>query len=243
MRAKHMVPGMNQEMKNPHLAAIIKEFREKRALTQEHLAQLSEVNIRTLQRLESTGACSKENLRAVAEAFDIDVKDLLEAAEKRDQQPGESDIEDIEALAAKHVFVVLHEVIGPIDLINSLAGSHGQMNDFPDNLTDAQAELIGYVLDYLKDYADIQSDIYPSERIRMMQQVKTRLDELKQSGISAFVGQFDQNMVTSNQPDKPFKWTVAVLRLLPVGAKEILIAGDGTVFSLAVIPKRNLRMT
>ena len=233
---------MHQEMKNLHLAAIIKEFREKRALTQEHLAQLSEVNIRTIQRIESTGACSKENLRAVAEAFDIDVKDLLEAAENR-KQPADATLKDIEELASKHVIVALQEVTGPKDLINYLAGSHGQMNDFPDDLTDHQAELIGFVLDYLQDYADIQSDIYPSERIRMMQEVKSKLDELKQSGISAFVGQFDQNMVVSSQPDKPFKWTIAVIRLLPVGAKQILNAPDGSMFSVAMIPKRNLRMS
>jgi DNA-binding XRE family transcriptional regulator len=44
---------MNFEMKNRHLALVIHEEREKRNLTQEHLAQLAEVSARTIQRLES----------------------------------------------------------------------------------------------------------------------------------------------------------------------------------------------
>jgi transcriptional regulator with XRE-family HTH domain len=231
---------MNQPMNNPELAALIKEFRAKRALTQEHLAQLAEVNIRTIQRLESTGSCSKENLRAIAEAFDLDVAQLVETAERR-KESGEGSSRDIEELTSANIIVVLHEVHGPKDLIDGLASCDGQISDFPDILTEGQAELIGFVFDYLKDYADIQSDIYPSERIQMMQEVKSKLDDLKQSGISAFIGQFSQQVVMPNQPDKPFDRTITVIRLLPSGAKQILTAADGTAFSFGIIPKRNLR--
>ena len=65
---------MTFDMKNRHLALIIHEEREKRNLTQEHLAQLAEVSPRTIQRLESSGTYSKETLMAVAEAFEIDCK-------------------------------------------------------------------------------------------------------------------------------------------------------------------------
>jgi hypothetical protein len=41
-----------------------------------HLAQLSEVDVRTLQRLARDGACSKETLMAIAEAFNRDAVDL-----------------------------------------------------------------------------------------------------------------------------------------------------------------------
>ncbi len=226
-------------MNNPELAALIKEFRTKRALTQEHLAQLAEVNIRTIQRLESTGSCSKENLRAIAEAFDLDVAQLIETAKRR-KEFGAGSSKDIEELASANIILVLHEVNGPKDLINGLAGCDGQINDVPDILTEGQAELIGFVLDYLKDYADIQSDIYPSEQIRMMQEVKFKLDELKHLGISMFVGQFSQQVVMPNQPHKPFERTVSVIRLLPSGAKQILSTADGTSFSFGIIPKRNL---
>jgi transcriptional regulator with XRE-family HTH domain len=74
---------MIREMKNRHLALIVHEEREKRNLTQEHLAQLASVSSRTIQRLETTGAHSKETLMAVAEAIGIDSKDLLQQARDR----------------------------------------------------------------------------------------------------------------------------------------------------------------
>jgi len=63
-----MLAAMNTEMKDSHLAAVIKCERKRRNLTQEHLAQLAEVDVRTIQRIERTGSCSAETLMAIAEA-------------------------------------------------------------------------------------------------------------------------------------------------------------------------------
>jgi len=82
---------MTFEMKNRHLALIVHEEREKRNLTQEHLAQLAEVSPRTIQRLESDGTHSKETLMAVAEALEIDCKELLRLANERAAAPSESE--------------------------------------------------------------------------------------------------------------------------------------------------------
>jgi DNA-binding XRE family transcriptional regulator len=56
---------MNTEMKDPHLAHIIKLERKRRNLTQEHLAQLAELYVRTIQRAERDGSCSSESLMAI----------------------------------------------------------------------------------------------------------------------------------------------------------------------------------
>lgn len=80
---------MNVEMKNQHMALIVREERERRNLTQEHLAKLAELSPRTIQRLESDGAHSKETLMAVAEAFEIDGKELLRLAEERAEKNSE----------------------------------------------------------------------------------------------------------------------------------------------------------
>ena len=144
-------------MKNPRLASIIKEQRAARVLTQEHLAQLAEVDIRTIQRLESTGTCNKETLMAIAEAFNMDAKDLRKRRSKRLKaivtcwRSWKTSKEEL-------IPVTLHEVIGPKDLIDLFAGCHAGLQDFPDDLTSEQAELIGFVMDSLQDYADIQND-------------------------------------------------------------------------------------
>lgn len=57
-------------------AKIVKEARVARAWPQQQLATISGVTLRTIQRLEKDGAASFETLRGVAQAFEMDVKDL-----------------------------------------------------------------------------------------------------------------------------------------------------------------------
>lgn len=66
---------------------LIRLEREKRAWTQEHLAKASALSLRTIQRVEKTGAASFESVRALAAVFGLSVADLRDsapAAEPRD---------------------------------------------------------------------------------------------------------------------------------------------------------------
>ncbi len=99
------------EMKNQHLALIVREERERRNLTQEHLAQLAELSPRTIQRLESEGSHSKETLMAVAEAFEIDGRELLRLAEERAEKNSEPGLK----LAS-----LQHELEASMDVAQSL---------------------------------------------------------------------------------------------------------------------------
>lgn len=53
--------------------AKIKRWREERHWSQEHLAQLAGVGLRTLQRIENGQKASAETLKALANAFNVDV--------------------------------------------------------------------------------------------------------------------------------------------------------------------------
>ncbi|TKI07192.1 helix-turn-helix domain-containing protein [Martelella alba] len=54
----------------------IKALRLSRAWSQEHLAELSSLSIRTIQRIENGEQASLETLAAIAAAFDMGVTDL-----------------------------------------------------------------------------------------------------------------------------------------------------------------------
>ncbi len=56
--------------------ARLKQLREQRAWSQEHLAALSGLSVRTIQRLETSGAASHESRLALAAAFGLDPADL-----------------------------------------------------------------------------------------------------------------------------------------------------------------------
>lgn len=57
-------------------AELILELRTARAWSQEELAHVSGLNLRTVQRIENTAAASLKSKRALAAALDIDIQDL-----------------------------------------------------------------------------------------------------------------------------------------------------------------------
>lgn len=56
--------------------ARIRRWREERRWSQEHLAELAGVSLRTLQRVETGQEASDETLKALANAFQVDVMAL-----------------------------------------------------------------------------------------------------------------------------------------------------------------------
>lgn len=59
-------------------AAKLRRLREDRNWSQEHLAELAGVGIRTVQRIENGEKASNESLMALAAAFNISAADLVE---------------------------------------------------------------------------------------------------------------------------------------------------------------------
>lgn len=57
-------------------ASKIKRWREERQWSQEHLADLAGVGVRTVQRIETGDGASRDTLMALAAAFNVDVSAL-----------------------------------------------------------------------------------------------------------------------------------------------------------------------
>jgi transcriptional regulator with XRE-family HTH domain len=57
-------------------SSFIREQRERRAWSQEHLAEVSGLGLRTIQRIETTGKASYESARSLAAVFGMDVAEL-----------------------------------------------------------------------------------------------------------------------------------------------------------------------
>ena len=60
---------------------LIRAEREKRAWSQEHLAEVTGLGLRTVQRIEATGAASFESVRALAAVLEIDAARLRVAGD------------------------------------------------------------------------------------------------------------------------------------------------------------------
>ncbi|MFW8592068.1 helix-turn-helix domain-containing protein [Glaciecola sp. 2405UD65-10] len=63
---------------------IVKQLRNERAWTQAHLAELCDVNLRTIQRVENQGSASLETIMALCVSFDIKRQALFKVPEASD---------------------------------------------------------------------------------------------------------------------------------------------------------------
>ena len=68
-------------------SSYIKAQREQRAWSQEHLAEVTGLGLRTIQRIETTGAASYESARSLAAVFEVDVAKLRDERARSDSGP------------------------------------------------------------------------------------------------------------------------------------------------------------
>jgi len=62
-------------------SSYLKAQREQRAWSQEHLAEVTGLGLRTIQRIETTGTASYESARSLAAVFGVDVADFRDLQE------------------------------------------------------------------------------------------------------------------------------------------------------------------
>jgi len=55
---------------------LVKELRNRKSWSQEHLASVSGLSLRTIQRIENSGVCSLDSQKALASVFDLEVAEL-----------------------------------------------------------------------------------------------------------------------------------------------------------------------
>ncbi len=60
----------------------LKKFRESKAWTQSHLAEVADISLRTIQRIEKSGLASPESAKAICSAYGLTVEEILETKNK-----------------------------------------------------------------------------------------------------------------------------------------------------------------
>jgi len=63
--------------------AKIKQLRESKAWSQSHLAEVSGISLRTIQRIEKSGIASPESVKSICATFDIQIDDLIVTQEQQ----------------------------------------------------------------------------------------------------------------------------------------------------------------
>ncbi|MFT3760381.1 helix-turn-helix domain-containing protein [Thauera sp.] len=164
------------------LAAFIKLFRDMRQWSQEQLAAISGLNVRTIQRVEKGFPASLDTRRALARAFDFEDIDVLN---KPFAIPSEE-----EAKAAKEKFDQEHVTLTAIALttgkqLAKLAETCSMdLSEPAFELTREADERFAMLVDYLRDYRDCADHYSETQKFDVYDEMQSHIDALKALGVS-----------------------------------------------------------
>ncbi len=150
----------------------IKALRTKRAWTQEELAIASDITVRTVQRVENGHRASPDTLKALANAFEIDVAELVQARVARPTAASDS--------------MLMRRIQTGRDLFDLVCGAilyrfdHGEIDI-------EKVDLVASFLEDLTDQADLLSNLVgPGDRIRLYNQCTSRIQDVEDAGLCVF---------------------------------------------------------
>ncbi|MEE5091655.1 helix-turn-helix transcriptional regulator [Xanthomonas euvesicatoria] len=164
------------------LAGIIKLFRETRHWSQEQLAEISRLNVRTIQRVEQGQAASLDTRRALAGAFEFEDIDALN---KPFHIPTAEEIR-----AAQEKFDQEHVTLAALPLttgkhLAKLAESCTMDISEPAFELPREAdETFAALVDYFRDYRDCADDYAETQKFSVHDELQSLIDTLKTMGVS-----------------------------------------------------------
>lgn len=163
-------------------ALMCKLLRQGRGWTQEVLAEVAKVTVRTVQRVEQGEAASKDTLRALAGAFGAEDLDCFV---KPVVVPTPEDVKGAqEKFEAEHITLAVKPISGGRELATLVTttsmDSAEQTAELPAEAAHEYAALIDYYRDY-RDVADCYSEV---QRLDVFEDLDRHIDALKGLGFT-----------------------------------------------------------
>ncbi|MBM1183020.1 helix-turn-helix transcriptional regulator [Pseudomonas lundensis] len=208
-------PSQPRLLTPDELAMLIKIWRELRQWSQETLAEIAGVNVRTIQRTESGKPASLHTRRAIAQAFDFEDIDLLS---KPMHIPTEN-----EHAAAKVEFEKNNITLQAFPISNGrqFAGlvqdSWGGITEPAFDLQPDTAEAFAEMADYVSDYRDCFEHYSEAAKIEVYRELEEYMALLKAQGVGMRYAFRDVEVRLG--ADNPESLAVKILYLIgfPVG--------------------------
>lgn len=164
------------------LAACIKHFRELRQWSQEQLAEISGLSVRTIQRVEQGSFASLPTRRALASAFEFEDIDVLS---KPFSIPA-----DEEHVAAQEKFEQEYVTLAAIPLATGkqlaklLETCTMDVAEAAFELDRESDETFASLIDYFREYRDYADMCSETQKIEEYDQMQSYIDSLKTLGVS-----------------------------------------------------------
>jgi transcriptional regulator with XRE-family HTH domain len=179
-------PFENRPLTPTELASIIKNKRQEKGWTQEVLADLAKIKVRTVQRVEKGEASSVDTKRCLARA--LDWKDM-DTFNKPWPFPNIDFLtKEAQRLEAETALISIEKVLNGRQLRelaeNSQALSFSQLSELPKDAENIFAEL----QDYVRDYGDISDCYSATQNLEVTRDLQKLIDALSKLGFSIGAG-------------------------------------------------------
>jgi transcriptional regulator with XRE-family HTH domain len=210
-------------------------IRETAHWSQEALAASSNLDVRTIQRIEAGKPASITTRRSLARGLGYDnqdifedpkfiktVHELLDGVQKADRDDFEKQFPD--HVPVKTTVVTSGEALGQIAECSEAYLFHS------DNEISAEAKQVAAtIFDYLRDLGDIISDISCSDKLQYIQELEAMLRQLQGLGAATYSASRSTKMVGAFWDNKtPVPLVIGYLTVVP----------EGKVIEQMMVPRR-----
>lgn len=199
------------------LALCVRIFRELRHWSQEQLAEISHLNVRTIQRVEKGEAASFDTRRALASAFDFEDIDALN---KPFHIPTAEELKVAqEKFDREHVTLTALPFTTGRQLAKLAENCSMDLSEPAFELPREAAEEFAALVDYFRDYRDC-ADVYSeTQKFEIYDELQAHIDALHAQGVSLrYAERKMQVKWGSDQHDaKPVPLTALYVMAFPLG--------------------------
>lgn len=198
------------------LGVCIRLFREMRQWSQEHLAAIAGINVRTIQRVEQGQAASVDTRRAWARAFECEDIDVLN---KPFSIPTPEQVQAHQEKFAHDRVTLKALPLATGKELARLAEAHmmdlsGPAFEMGREADEAFAALVDYFPEY-RDCADLYSEV---DKFDIYDEMQSWIDALKKLGVSLCYAERKMQVKWGNHADsKPMPVSVLYVVAFPLG--------------------------
>lgn len=210
----------------------IKCIRNASHWSQEALAASSNLDVRTIQRVEAGKPASITTRRAVARGLGYDNPDIFDSPDfiasvlKILGDLNGTSPEVMEKQFPDHMRLPAERVTSGDALGRLTDISSGLVLHMEDELSQTAKQVAASLFDYLQEMQDIRSDVSFTDKLSFNQEMGSMLTELEVNGAIAYSAVRQTKIVGDNWVDKsPLPFTAAYITVVPTGRefKEIMV--------------------
>ena len=199
---------MPQEVKmTPDVvAALVGGYRELRGWTQETLAELAGINVRSIQRVEAGEPASTDTLRSIARAFEADDLDCflkVQTIPTVEEMQAERD-----RLARDFVEIAISSPVTGHELASAASRAEASTMQQLGEPTAEVEEAFAQLVDYLRDYGDCQDCYAEVQRLDVHRDLDGHLATIAAGGFAVGLGINDTVLAATATAGRPMSWRV-----------------------------------